>query len=137
MASCAGRHRSGPLHHLGPVAQRAALRPQAPATPARCHQPAHGGAGSLHETDGARGITHFVEHMGFNGTRRFKGETLGATLEKQGIRFGPDLTAFTWPSHTIYNLDLPTSDAAKLDLGLTVLREWASKIRFSRKQFKR
>ncbi len=94
-------------------------------------------SGFLHERPEEEGLAHFVEHMGFNGTRKFRGESLAAKLQEAGIRFGPDLSAFTWPSHTIYQLDLSQSDPAKLDLGVTVLREWASEIRFDRKQIER
>lgn len=94
-------------------------------------------AGSLHEEAGEEGLAHFVEHMAFNGTTRFPGESLAAVLEEQGIRWGPDLTAFTWPSHTIYQLDLNNSAPAKLDLALRVMREWAGEIRFAPDQVER
>jgi zinc protease len=94
-------------------------------------------AGSLHENEDEIGIAHFVEHMGFNGTKKFRHELLGEELEKEGIRFGPEVTAFTWPSHTIYQLDLPSSDAKKMDLGLTVIREWASEMRIDRSEVNR
>lgn len=94
-------------------------------------------AGSLHEDEDEIGIAHFLEHMGFNGTRNFRDQRLGEELERQGIRFGPEVTAFTWPSHTIYQLDLPSSDAQKLDLGLTVMREWASEMRIDRHEVDR
>ncbi len=94
-------------------------------------------AGSLHEKSNEVGIAHFVEHMAFNGTNKFRKETLGPKLEAAGIRFGPELTAFTFPSYTIYQLDLPSATDEKLDLGITVMREWASEIRFARQQVQR
>ncbi|GAB5560233.1 MAG: insulinase family protein [Synoicihabitans sp.] len=94
-------------------------------------------AGSLHEEPDEVGIAHFVEHMAFNGTNKFRKETLGPKLEAAGIRFGPELTAFTYPSYTIYQMDLPSATDEKLDLGITVLREWASEIRFARQQVQR
>ncbi|WP_221030369.1 M16 family metallopeptidase [Actomonas aquatica] len=94
-------------------------------------------AGSLHENDDERGVAHFVEHMAFNGTRKFRGESLSAELEKAGIRFGPDVTAFTWPSHTIYHLDLPSAAPEKLDLAFSVLREWGSELLFQRREVER
>lgn len=92
-------------------------------------------AGSMHETSEESGIAHFTEHMAFNGTNKFRKETLGSKLAESGIRFGADLTAFTAPSYTVYHLDLPAAD--KIHLGITVLREWASEIRFDRRQVSR
>lgn len=94
-------------------------------------------AGSLHEDSGEAGIAHFLEHMAFNGTTRFPGESLSSVLEQQGIRYGPDLTAFTWPSHTIYQLDLNNSASDKIDLALRVMREWAGEIRLAPDQVER
>lgn len=94
-------------------------------------------AGSLHEEPGEAGAAHFVEHMAFNGTRHFPGETLGATLERAGIRFGPEVTAFTWPSHTVYHVDLSAHDQSRLELGFRVLRDWADGLVFEPRQIKR
>jgi len=52
-------------------------------------------AGSILETDEQQGLAHLLEHMCFNGTKNFPKLELVNTLEKMGIRFGPDLNAYT------------------------------------------
>ena len=49
--------------------------------------------GSRDETTEVSGVTHFLEHMAFNGTRRFPKAEIVNYLEKIGMRFGADLTA--------------------------------------------
>lgn len=82
-------------------------------------------AGSLHEHDDERGLAHFVEHMLFRGTRTHPNGTLTPELQRLGIGFGPDNTAFTFYDHTIYHLELPDTREATLRLGLKVFREYA------------
>src|SRR5262245_44041072 len=48
-------------------------------------------AGSVQEDEDQRGLAHFVEHMGFNGTKRFPKQALVDFLEGIGMRFGADL----------------------------------------------
>ncbi len=47
-------------------------------------------AGSVLEDEDQQGLAHFVEHMGFNGTKRFPKQELVDFLEKSGVRFGAD-----------------------------------------------
>src|SRR3954467_9623434 len=44
-------------------------------------------AGSILETDAQRGLAHFVEHMAFNGTKRFPKSDIVNFLERIGMRF--------------------------------------------------
>ena len=55
-------------------------------------------SGSVYETEDQRGLAHFLEHMAFNGTNNFPGNSLIPFLESKGARFGRDLNA-----HTSYN----------------------------------
>ncbi len=87
-------------------------------------------AGSVHETDGQKGLAHFVEHMAFNGTKSFSKNALVDYLEKMGTRFGPDLNAFTSFEVTAYKLQVPSKDEARLDTGLLILKEWAADVTF-------
>lgn len=82
-------------------------------------------AGSLHERDDERGLAHFVEHMAFSSTRRFPHNTLVDVLQQHGLAFGADVSAFTFLTHTIYQLDVPADPTARLDEGLAVLRDFA------------
>ncbi len=83
-------------------------------------------AGSVLEQDGQQGLAHFVEHMLFNGTRRFPELALIDTLERMGMEFGPDVNAYTSPDETVYMLQVPTDHADLLQAGLDVLEDWAA-----------
>src|SRR5688500_17674749 len=52
-------------------------------------------AGSVDEAADQQGLAHFLEHMAFNGTRRFKPGELIKTFETTGARLGPHLNAYT------------------------------------------
>ncbi|HXL86645.1 MAG TPA: insulinase family protein, partial [Gemmatimonadaceae bacterium] len=52
-------------------------------------------AGSVLEDDDQRGLAHMVEHMAFRGTKQFPGNQVSSYLESVGMRYGPDINAFT------------------------------------------
>lgn len=83
-------------------------------------------AGSVLETEDQRGLAHFTEHMGFNGTKQFPGNSLIDILQQNGIAFGRDDNAYTAFDQTVYQLTLPTDKPELFDLGLKVLDGWAS-----------
>ena len=85
-------------------------------------------AGSVLEDDDQRGLAHFLEHMAFNGTRRFEKHEIVDYLERVGMRFGPDVNAYTSFDETVYMLQLPTDSAGVLDTGLQILHDWATDI---------
>lgn len=87
-------------------------------------------AGSMHENDDERGLAHFVEHMAFRSTRNHSGGNLVNTLQRLGVGFGPENTAFTTHDYTIYHLDLPDDKASTLREALLVFREYADGILF-------
>ncbi|MEM1041695.1 MAG: insulinase family protein [Bacteroidota bacterium] len=87
-------------------------------------------AGSVLEEEDQRGLAHFVEHMAFNGTERFQRQELVDYLEGIGMRFGPDLNAYTSFDETVYLLQVSTDSAGLLATGFDVLKEWASAITF-------
>jgi zinc protease len=87
-------------------------------------------AGAVLEDDDQRGLAHFVEHMAFNGTKRFPKASLVDFIEKIGIRFGADLNAYTSFDETVYQLQVPTDKPELLDKGFTVLRDWAGDVTF-------
>ena len=94
-------------------------------------------AGSLQEDADQRGVAHFVEHMAFNGTRRFAGHQIVDFLESVGMRFGPDVNAYTGFDETVYMLSLPTDTAGVLARGLDVLEDWATTIAFDSAEVRR
>lgn len=84
-------------------------------------------AGSVQEDPDQAGMAHFLEHMMFNGTETFPRNELIDVLESFGPRFGPDINAFTSYDETVYELGLTTDDPALVELGIEVLREWATR----------
>lgn len=87
-------------------------------------------AGSVLEEENQRGLAHMVEHMAFRGTRRFSGNEITSYLESIGMRFGPDINAFTSFDETVYMLTIPTDTAAIVDKGFAILAEWANNVIF-------
>ncbi|MBB4637935.1 M16 family metallopeptidase [Longimicrobium terrae] len=85
-------------------------------------------AGSVLEEQDQRGLAHFLEHMAFNGTRRFAKHEIVDYLERAGMRFGPDINAYTSFDETVYMLQLPTDSAALVGTGMRILRDWATGI---------
>jgi zinc protease len=87
-------------------------------------------AGSVQEDDDQRGLAHFVEHMAFNGTKRFPKQDLVNYLESIGMKFGPDLNAYTSFDETVYQLQVPTDDPQMIAKGFDILHDWAADITF-------
>ena len=82
--------------------------------------------GSVLEEDDQRGLAHFLEHMCFNGTEKFPGNSLVKYLEGIGVKFGADLNAYTSIDETVYNIDnVPMSVAGAIDSCLWILHDWA------------
>jgi zinc protease len=83
-------------------------------------------AGSYHENEDERGLAHFVEHMVFNGSRDFPGDSTIKALQRLGLSFGPDANAYTTMLETGYHFsNVPTADAAALPQALKMLRNIA------------
>lgn len=85
--------------------------------------------GSVNETDSQQGLAHFLEHMCFNGTKHFPGNSLIDYLESTGVKFGRNLNAYTSTDETVYNIcDVPVSTPARVDSCLLILRDWSRDI---------
>ncbi len=81
--------------------------------------------GSVLEDDDQLGLAHFMEHMNFNGTRRFPKNELVSYLQSIGLQFGADLNAYTSFDETVYMLHVPTDKPGLVDKGLQILEDWA------------
>ena len=69
--------------------------------------------GAIQENDSQQGLAHFLEHMAFNGTKNLPGKKMIEYLERNGVKFGADLNAYTSYDETCYNLDnVPTANPA-------------------------
>jgi zinc protease len=82
-------------------------------------------AGSVLENNDQSGLAHFMEHMGFNGSKNFPKNELVDYLQKSGVKFGADLNAYTGFDETVYILPIPTDDPTVVEKGFTVLEDWA------------
>jgi zinc protease len=87
-------------------------------------------AGSVLEDDDQQGLAHFVEHMAFNGTTHFAKQELVNYLESIGMRFGPDLNAYTSFDETVYMLQIPTDTAQQVAQAFQILEDWAHGLAF-------
>jgi zinc protease len=87
-------------------------------------------AGSVQEDNDQRGLAHYVEHMLFNGTRRFQKNDIVKYLESIGVRFGADLNASTGFDETIYILPVPTDKPGLVERAFDILEDWAGAASF-------
>ena len=82
--------------------------------------------GSILEEDNQRGLAHFLEHMCFNGTTNFPGNSLREYLESIGVKFGANLNAYTAIDETVYNIaNVPVIRDGIIDSCLLILHDWA------------
>lgn len=82
--------------------------------------------GSILEEDNQRGLAHFLEHMCFNGTENFPGNSLISWLEGNGVKFGANLNAYTSIDETVYNIsNVPVGREGVIDSVLLILHDWA------------
>lgn len=85
--------------------------------------------GSILEEDNQRGLAHFLEHMCFNGTKNFPGNSLISYLESIGVKFGSHLNAYTGTDETVYKItNVPTARTEVTDSVLLILHDWANEL---------
>jgi len=87
-------------------------------------------AGSVLEDDDQRGAAHFVEHMAFNGTRRFRRIDLDQFIARAGLNLGADINATTGLDLTVYKLNVPTHQPGLMLQALDILRDMAGDVSF-------
>lgn len=87
-------------------------------------------AGSVLEDEDQLGLAHFTEHMAFNGTKNFAKQEIINYLESIGIKFGPEINAFTSFDETVYMLQLPTDSSEVIEKGFQILADWAQNVSF-------
>ena len=82
--------------------------------------------GSILEEDNQRGLAHFLEHMCFNGTKNFPGNSMIKWLESVGVKSGYNLNAYTSIDETVYRISsVPTERIGVQDSCLMILSDWA------------
>ena len=95
--------------------------------------------GSILEEKRQRGLAHFLEHMAFNGTKHFPGNTLQpgivAWCEGVGIKFGANLNAYTSVDQTVYNISAaPVTREGVIDSCLLILNDWSHELLLTDKE---
>lgn len=91
-------------------------------------------AGSVLEDDDQQGLAHFVEHMAFNGTEHFSKNELIHYMESIGMRFGPELNAYTNFDETVYMLEVPTDTTEMVETAFQILEDWAHLLSFDEEE---
>ncbi|MFM5883982.1 MAG: M16 family metallopeptidase [Novosphingobium sp.] len=86
------------------------------------------GSGSIQERDDELGLTHYLEHMAFRGSKAVPDGDVVRMLQRHGLAFGPDTNAFTSWDRMQFEFNFPKADASSLDDGLKILREAASNL---------
>ena len=66
-----------------------------------------------------------MEHMNFNGTKRFPKNKLVDYLQSIGVKFGQHLNAYTSFDETVYFLPIPSDSPEKLENGFNIIEDWA------------
>lgn len=85
--------------------------------------------GAVLEEDNQNGLAHFLEHMAFNGTKTFPGNSMLDMLERYGVKFGKDVNAYTAKNETVYNISrVPVGSGQLLDSCLFILRDWCNEL---------
>ena len=83
--------------------------------------------GSILEEENQRGLAHFLEHMAFNGLEHFPKKTMLDYMERNGVKFGTNVNAWTSFEQTVYMLNnVPTTNPSLVDSCLLVLHDWSS-----------
>lgn len=94
--------------------------------------------GSIQEEESQRGLAHFLEHMAFNGSDNFKGNSLIEWCRANGIEFGGDLNAYTSIDQTVYNINnVPTKNQGTLDSCMLILRDWSTGLTLDPKEIEK
>jgi len=82
--------------------------------------------GSILEEDDQNGLAHFLEHMAFNGSEHFPGNSIISYLETIGVKFGVNLNAGTGFDRTVYNIsNVPVTKESNIDSCLLILYDWS------------
>jgi zinc protease len=87
--------------------------------------------GSFDEADDERGAAHLIEHMAFDDTRSFPPHQLDLIFAPLHVTFGPDRNATSDLKQTVYQLDLPSTDASQMDVATKWLGDVADGLTFT------
>lgn len=89
--------------------------------------------GAILEDDNQNGLSHFLEHMCFNGTNNFPGKSIIEMFEEKNLM--RCLNAQTGIDKTVYHfIDVPTKYTALCDNCFLVLYDWCCGVTFPQKK---
>ena len=86
--------------------------------------------GSVQEDDDQLGLAHLCEHMAFDGTKNFPKKELTNYLESIGMKFGPDLNAYTSFDRTVYMIQVPTDSMQIIQKAFQILEDWGHNVSY-------
>ncbi len=99
-------------------------------------------AGSMVESEGERGVAHFVEHMAFNGTTHYDPAEIFALAGEMGVR--QHLNGTTTADATVYKLAVPTESTKRSwrlpsnrRTASRIINDWAYEVRFASEEVER
>ncbi len=78
-------------------------------------------AGSLMEEESEQGFAHLLEHLAFSSSEHVPPGDAKRVWQRLGATFGSDSNAKTTHTQTVYELELPDANYAKLDESLKIL----------------
>ena len=82
--------------------------------------------GSILEEENQRGLAHFLEHLAFNGSKNFPNNSIKDYLEKNGVKLGENLNAYTGIDQTAYMIkNVPLTRQGLVDSCLLILHDWS------------
>ena len=85
--------------------------------------------GSINENEDQRGLAHLLEHLAFNGSEHFQGNSLQEYLQSIGVEYGRNLNAYTSIEKTVYYFtDVPTTRTSAVDSCMLILKDWSNGI---------
>ncbi len=83
----------------------------------------------INENDDQRGLAHLLEHLAFNGSEHFQGNSLQNYLQSIGVEYGKNLNAYTSIDKTVYYFtDVPTTRATAVRFIMLILKDWSNGI---------
>jgi zinc protease len=78
-------------------------------------------AGSLNEQDSELGYAHLIEHLTFRESKYLGEAEAIPHFQRLGMSLGNDTNAITSPTQTVYKLDIPAANDAKLEESIKLL----------------
>jgi zinc protease len=90
----------------------------------------HVSTGSLNETKDIAGISHYLEHMAFNGSQNFPPNSVIKFFEDMGLTFGRHQNAGTSLDQTYYQLELPDNKPDTIQKGMLFVSDVAMRLSF-------